>query len=178
MQTQVDEFLVPHLRRHRFWEAVGNSNHKVFPLWPGGCHHIPPLHQGIFDRDVDDESIQYLDDSDAEVAFPTGAINQTTVIEVSSGIGQDLMDGLELEQGARIWTPKARYYLFGYIETSALPETECMIRGLRVLNDGDWIPYPGNLMDGHLVPWEHDPWAVGTHPFPREFWEEWSPKPA
>ena len=168
MHSHTKRFLTPYQHRHRFWEAIWNSHHKVFPLWPGGNHEIPELHRGIFDQSVDDESILYLDESDADVAFPIGAINQTTVVEVSSALGQDLIDEFDLELGARIWTPTARYYLFNYIEPSALGSAKHAVAGLRIVSDGEWIPYPGNIMDGHLVHWEHDPWAVGTHPMPED----------
>jgi hypothetical protein len=175
MQMPLHQFLVPYLRRRRFWEAIRVNNHKVFPLWPGSCHELPALNRGIFDQDVDDESISYLEEREAEIAFPTGAINQTTVVEVTSALSQELMDEVVQEQGAQIWTPQARYYLFDYVEPSALPASARISRGLRILNDGEWIPYPGNLMDGHLVHWEHDPWAVGTHPLPGELRDSSAP---
>ena len=169
------QFMPPHLRRNRFWEAIRTNNHKVFPLRPGRCYDTTPNHRYIFDQNVDDESIFYLEEREADVAFPTGAINGTTVIEVTSALAQDSMDELDLEQGAQIWTPRARYFLFDYIKPSDLQSSECVARGLRLVNDGEWIHYPGNWMDGFLVHWEHDPWAVGTHPFPREFWDHLSP---
>ena len=161
--------MTPHLRKRRFWEAIRVHNHKVFPLWPGGSDHIPE--GGIFDERVDDESIFYLEEREADVAFPTGVINETTVIEVTSALAQEMMDELDVEQGAQIWTPRARYFLFDYIERSEL-KGECMFHGLRIVGDGEWIHYPGNWMDGYLVHWEHNPRAVGTQPFPREFWDE------
>lgn len=144
----------------------------------GGGHDIPEPPRGIFDRTFDDESIEYLDDSEAEVGFPTGAMNKITVVEVSSEEAQHWMEELELEPGARIWTPESRFYLFDYVEPSVLRSVKSPVPGLRFLNDGDWIPYPGNLMDGHLVHWEHDPWAVGTYPLPKEFWDQRCNNPA
>lgn len=154
------------LRRHRFWDAIRTNYHKVFPLWPGVPDDIPNL--GIFDESVDDELIFYLEERKADVAFPTGAINQTTIIEVTSALAQDMMDELDLELGPQIWTPRARYFLFDYIEPSELKPGECVFDGLRIVSDGEWIHYPGNWMDGYLVHWEYDPCAVRTHPFPRE----------
>lgn len=167
MNPHIQSFLTPHLRRHRFSKAIGNI-HKVFPLWPGGSRDYARLLLDIWDYDTDAELISYMDESVADVGFPTGAINKTTVVEVSSETGQDLIDELELEPGATTWTPKARYYFFNYIEPSVLGSANRPIKGLRISNDGEWIPYPGSHMDGHLVHWEHEPWFVGTHPMPQE----------
>lgn len=168
MRMPVHQFLIPYVRRRRFWEAIRVNNHKVFPLWAGGCHKVPLPHQGIFDQSVDDKSISYLEEREAEVAFPTGAINHATAIEVTSAIGQELMDVYVQEQAAQIWTPNARYYVFDYIQPSDLPLQEHLFSGLRIFNDGDWMPYPGNLIDGHIVHWEHDPFEADGHPLPRD----------
>lgn len=170
------QFMTPNVRRNRFWEAIRINKHKVFPLWPGGCYNTTPNYRDIFDQNVDDDSILYLDEREADVAFPTGMINGTTVIEVTSAAAQDVMDELDVEQGAQIWTPRARYYLFDYIKPTDLQSSECVVQGLRLMNDGDWIHYPGNWMDGFLVHWEHDPWAVGTYPLPRAFWDQLNPR--
>lgn len=144
-----DKFLTPYLRRNRFFEAVRNSRHKVFPLWPGGSRDFAELIRDVFD-DSDEEAIAVLDDSDAYVGFPVGAINYVTVVEVRSAIAQAWMDTLKLNPGARIWTPTARYYLFDHIGQTSRSVIECSVPGIRILNDGEWIPYPGNLADGDL----------------------------
>lgn len=165
-----DGFLTPYLRSFRFFEAVGNSGHKVFAIWPGTELAKIPASLDRVDQATPMEQIFDLDDSPADVGFPTGAINSATVVEVSSAAGQAWMDALQIAGGARIWTPNARYYLFDYIEQFAVPWKNCAIPGLRVLNDGEWIPYPGSFIDGLLVHWEYDPWAVGTYPLPNQFW--------
>lgn len=175
MQMQVHQFLVPHQRRNRVWNAIRNNGHKVVPIWPGASDESLPLKRVIFDQNVDDESIEYLQEREAELAFPTGAINQTTAVEVTTALAQDLMDELASDQGAQIWTPHARYYLFDYIDPSVMQAGERISTGLRILNDGQWLPYPGNLIDGHLVHWEHEPFEVGSHPFPRELLDFVSP---
>lgn len=171
MQLPVHQFMIPYLRRHRFWEAAFNTRYKVFPLWPGHDRGIPDRPALFVDYQTKDDEVSYLDESDADIGFPTGAINQVTGVEVTSPGGQEWMDYLELEPGAQIWTPQARFYLFDYIEPSALPAANRPFPGLRIVNDGEWIPHPGSLMDGHLVHWEHDPWAVGTHPLPAKYWD-------
>lgn len=178
MQMQVHHFLVPHQRRNRVWNAIRNNGHKVVPIWPGPAHESLPLQRDIFDQSVDDESIEYLEEREAELAFPTGEINQATAVEVTTALAQDLMDELASNQGAPIWTPHARYYLFDYVEPSKFQTGERMFRGLSILNDGQWLPYPGNLIDGHLVHWEHEPFEAGAHPLPREFLDYFSSKVA
>lgn len=141
----------------------------MFPLLPDETRNFVQLLDAIVDE-ADEQAIFDLDGSDVEIGFLTGLINNCTVVEVRDAIGQDWMDELGLQPGARIWTPTARYYLFNYIEARVKDLPKCAAPGLRVLNDGDWTPYPGNLMEGHLVHWEHDPWEFGTHPLPDEFW--------
>lgn len=173
MKMPIDQFLLPHERRYRFWEAIRNNNHKVFPLWPGRREDISSANWGMFDQDSDEESIDYLDESDAEVAFPLGAINQTTAVAVTSSFGQDRMDELLPTSGARIWTPVARYYLFDQLDPKSPPTARRPINGLRLLGDGEWIHYPGSLLNGHLVHWEFHPWEVGTRPMPTELRALW-----
>ena len=168
MHSHTKGFLTPYQHRHRFFEAVECNCHNVISIPCGSSiGNMPRLTQTI----VELHEIWDLDKSANEVGFLTGAINQTTVVAVTSSVGQNLMDELELEPSARIWTPTARYYLFDYIEPTASCLSKCKVPGLRIVNDGEWIPYPGNLMDGYLVHWEHDPWTVGTHPLPDEFWD-------
>ncbi len=172
MKICIEEYLISHLRRNRFFEAVFNSGgDKVFPVPPGDQpSDLASLLETIVDHKIPEEVIWDLDDSLADVGFPTGAINEITVIEVSRPTGQEFMDELEL-QTAQIWTPRARYYLFDHIEPSKLHMARCVSAELRVVNDGEWIPYPGSDMNGHLVHWEQDRWAVGTCPLPSEFWD-------
>lgn len=162
--------LIPYLRRNRFWEATRINTHVVFPLSPGDDLGIPSQPDQFVDQQTQDANIAFLDESDADVGFLTGAINEVTVVEVANPDGQEWMDYLELEPGAQIWTPTARFYLFDYLEPTALPETRRPFTGLRIVNDGEWIPYPGSLIDGDLVHWENDPWAFGTHPLPADYW--------
>lgn len=102
--------------------------------------------------DSDEQAILDMDESNAEVGFLTGMVNHVTVVGVHNAVGQGWMDSLKLQPGARMWTPAARYYLFDYIEaTESDLAAKCAVPGLRIQNDGDWIPYSGNIMDGHLV---------------------------
>lgn len=165
-----NHFLAPYLHRNRFFEAVRHSRHRVAPIWPLEPEENSELLKRSFDRDVEAEELALLDDSDAEVAFPAGAINSTTVVEVASPPAQAWLDQLSVSDTPRFWTPEARYYLFTYVETSALPAQGCQPPGLRFLNDGDWITYPGNLMDGYLIHWEVDPWYEDPKPLPQELW--------
>lgn len=63
---------------------------------------------------------------------------------MSGPTGQEFMDELELHT-AKIWTPRARYYLFDHIEPSSPHMARCVSSELRVVNDGEWIPYRSRL---------------------------------
>ncbi|TCJ39583.1 hypothetical protein [Parafrankia sp. BMG5.11] len=135
---------------------------------PGGCIGHNPNLEDICDGLSDNETIADLDESDALVGFPVGLINRVTVLEVSSAPGQELVENLDLHDTPRFWTPAARFYLFEYVVPSAVLPGNRLVPGLRLLTDGDCTTYPGNLVDGQLVHWEMDPWAVGLQPLPQE----------
>lgn len=164
-QFASDNFLTPFLRRHRFAEAVW-YRYKIWPMWPGSEPLLPRVEQDILSMSACAESIAYLDEHDADVGFPAGAINGVTVLEVRTEEAQDWLDALNVFETPRIWSPRARYYLFQYMASSELVPSERLVSGLSFLNDGDWIRFPGSMMDGQLVHWEVDPHYASPMPLP------------
>lgn len=168
-----NDFLAPYLRRHRFSEAVYTSRHSVFPVHPGAKRGVTGHHiNSLVDLKVPREQIAGLDAGQAEVGFPVGVINDTTVIEVRSAAAQAWMDELENMETPQIWTPEARYFLYRRVADYNLPPADDLMEGLRLVNDGEWIPYPGNIMAGQLVHWEFEPSAVAYSQLPYLLWDE------
>lgn len=164
------DFLIPYSHRHRFFVAVQHNGHKVASIWPWGPRDPDQWLREMYDQDCDADSLSDVDNSDAEVGFPVGSINGVTVLEVWNAAGQDWVDKLDpyVQDTPRIWSPNARHYLFKYVEPSALALADQLPSGLRLLNDGDWISYPGNLIDGQLVHWEIDMCFDNPLPLPPE----------
>ena len=164
-------FLTPRRRRHRFSEAV-RDGYKVLPFWPGDAPSLPQYITDIISPSACEESLWYLDEGDAEVSFPVGEINSATVLEVSSEAGQEWLDTLDVWDTPQFWTPEARYYLFRHVQTAELPPPNKLLPGLRLLNDGDMIIYPGSMAHGQLVHWEIEPYYAAPMPLPCEIWPD------
>lgn len=164
-------FPTPYLRRHRFHEAIANSHHKVFAIPPGTApEDIPALARMLIEKGTaSKDHLWDFDEGQFEIGFPIGSVNDTTVLSVFDARAQDWVDELELEQMPTIWSPDARYYLFNYVKPDWLALASCPVSGLRLLNDGQWIPYPGSWQDGQLVHWEFEPAWFEKLDLPQEF---------
>ncbi len=151
----VHDFMTPLLRQARFREAA--FIHKVTPLRPDDGLFADDLHlRNIYDRSSPHEWVAELDSGNKEVGF-IPALNSVTALEISSEVGQNFIEDLEVYDTPCVWTPTARYYLFDLVDPSALAPAVSMVPGLRFLGEREFMPYPGTIIDGQLVHWEISP---------------------
>lgn len=163
----VHDFMTPYLRQARFQEAA--FFHKVAPRWPNDGQFADNLHLlDLWDRTTPHEDVADLDCGIAEVGF-IPEVNNVAVLEVCSETGQERIVGLGIFDTPRVWTPKARYYLFKHVDPSTLAPAESLTPGLRFLGEREFMPYPGTMIDGQMVHWEVSPYDFRPMPLPEEF---------
>lgn len=151
----VHDFMTPFLRQARFREAA--FIHKVTPLRPDDGLFADDLHlRNIYDRSSPHEWVAELDSENKEVGF-IPALNSVTALEISSEVGQNFIEALDVYDTPCVWTPTARYYLFNLVDPSTLAPVESMVPGLRFLSQREFMPYPGTMIEGQLVHWDISP---------------------
>lgn len=162
----LDDYLPPHpiLPWDRFWFPIRIFRHAVIPLLPfseEAVHDAAALPtDGNFDA-VTDEEIDHLRFTHFNVGLVCGKLSGVTVLEVTTHSAQIWMAEQDLPATPQWLGRRSRCYLFDYV-ADALPDPITEVRpGLRLLNDGAHVVYPGSIYDdGRLVYWEESPdWA-------------------
>lgn len=149
----------PNLAPNRFWLPIRVYDHAVFPLMP--CSDVPLDRETRLEWEVPvnastDDEIEQLDFSPFNVGLHCGRPSDITVLEVTTQAAQLWLDEQDLPRTPHWLSRRARYYLFNYTPLADfLTEIQ---PGLRLLNDGTFVIYPGSIdEDGRLVYWEDCP---------------------
>jgi hypothetical protein len=159
----LDDYLPPHPVQpgNRFWYPIRVFDHTVTPLLPfsdeplADAPILPP--GGNFEAITEDE-IDEWEFTHFNVGLLCGKASGVTVLEVTTHAAQLWLAEQGLPSTPQWLSRCSRCYLFNYIE-DMLPDPITQIRpGLRLLNDGAHVIYPGSIYDdGRLVYWEESP---------------------
>lgn len=148
---------VPELCPDRF-HLLAIFGFRVFPIPPQSTEPLRTSH-GFDLTTIDDcDDLAFVDASDCNVGIRCGSVSNVTALEISTNEADDWV----LRQAdlctQRFWAPHARYYLFQYLDPIERKPFHPPVRGLRLVDDDDWIIGPGSMMaDGRMVYWEVSP---------------------
>jgi hypothetical protein len=165
----------PLLRTNRFWDALRYFNKAVIPLERGSDTPVGGYWDGfpgvaICDpATMGDQDILDLECTDYNVGLACGAVSGCTLLAAETIEADEWIIQHNLPSTAQSWSRVGRYYHFRYCSPEQLRELRFPVSGVRILNDGDYMTYPGSVYDdGRIANWEIDPAWDETADFPLE----------
>lgn len=154
----------PLVRTNRFWDALRNYKIAIIPLHPWSDIAISDCRPGTFEIEIchphlmTDEQIWDLELEEFNVGLACGAVSGCTVLAAETVEADEWVVGKGLPETGQSWSRVGRYYHFNYCPPEQLQGINLPVAGLRVLNDSDYLTYPGSVYEGgRIANWEIDP---------------------